>query len=309
MKQLLLLVPLLLIGLALTQTSRLAAANAHGTIISGGDLAHSVRMAKTDEDAFRRRLDSPPKLDDRPELSGDGYTVTTTYWDDVLRGSRNDREAADPGATYYEDGGFVRARQDGEDVWLALDTRQRAILDRYLNLTRAGLLGERPGILEVLAAASRSENIGVHIGGSLLTDPEWERFWASLSVTPSPAFLEQPQRPAGDDGAWLIFSLKEGRSVQVFYDERAGTLTDSFGTEVYTVAPQVALAIESPASRGGSALAIQQEQQGSPLWWLIMIGGGLSCLAVALWLKRRLRLPESRSPDPDHLPRGEGTGR
>lgn len=264
------------------------AAGAEGTIISGGDLPHPVRLTAIDEDAFFRRLGPPPKLDETPEVIGTGYRISTRYWDDVLRNSRDDRAAAEMEATYYEDGGYVRARQGDEDVWLVLDLRQRAVIDRYLRLTRAGLLRDRPGILEVLLAASRGETIGIDIGGNQLSSTEARELWTGLLVSPRPSFREQPQRPLGENGAWLVFSLEEGRAVQVFYDQSAGTLTDFFGSETYQVIPPVAFTIETVTRGGGSVLTIEQQPgRGSAAWWIIMAGGGIACIAAAIWLRRQ----------------------
>ena len=224
-------------------------------------------------------------------IAGSGYRLTTLYWDEVLRNGRSDREPAEAAATYFEDGGYVRARQGGEDVWLALDLRQRAIIDRYLRLTRAGLLNERPGVLEVLEVASRGERIGVDIGGSQLSPVEARELWAGLAVSPGPSFRDQPQQPVTtDSGAWLIFSLEEGRSVQVIYDPATRTLTDFYGSETYRVIPPVAFTIESVMRGGGSGLTIEQQSgRGSSIWWLIMLGVGIAGLATAVWLNRRLR--------------------
>jgi hypothetical protein len=248
---------------------------------------HPVQLAAVDSDAFTRRLTFPPKLDDTPDVTGAGYTITTAYWDDVLRNGRNDRDRVETAATYYEDGGYVRTRQGDEDVWIVLDLRQRAIVDRYLRLTRAGLLRERPGILEVLAAASRGESIGVDIGGNQLSPTEAQELWTGLSVSPRPSFRDEMQPPAGE-GAWLVFSLEEGRSAQVFYEAASRTLTDFLGAESYRVIDPVAFTIESATRGGGSALSIeQQDSRGSGLWWVVMLGGGLACLGAAVWLSRR----------------------
>jgi hypothetical protein len=44
---------------------------APGMTISGGDLPHPVRLAAADEDAFRRRINTPPRLDSLPDRAAD----------------------------------------------------------------------------------------------------------------------------------------------------------------------------------------------------------------------------------------------
>jgi hypothetical protein len=266
-----------------------------GVTISGGDLTHPVQLAAVDADAFVRRLVPPPKLDEEPEVFGSGYTITTGYWDEVLRNDRDDREPAEAAAIYFEDGGYVRARQGGEDAWLVLDLRQRAIIDRYLRHARAGLLRERPGILELLTVSSRSESIGIDIGGNQLSATEARELWLGLLVSPRPSFPDPAQRPDGA-GPWLVFSLEEGRAVQFLYDPASQTLTDYLGAETYRVIQPVRFTIESATRGGGSSLAIEDDEpRGSRAWWVVMIGAGIVCLGAALWLRQRsssIKTPE-----------------
>ena len=44
--------------------------------ISGGRLPGPVSLAPTDADAFRRRINLPPRLEFVPETTGPSYTVT-----------------------------------------------------------------------------------------------------------------------------------------------------------------------------------------------------------------------------------------
>jgi hypothetical protein len=260
-----------------------------GVTLSGGDLARPVKLARADEDAFLRRLVPPPKLDDAPRVSGESYVVTTQYWDDVLRGDRDDREAAEPAADYYQEGGYVRARQGGKDAWLVLDLRQRAILDRYLSLARAALLRPEPAVLEVLTIASRSQEISIEAGGVALDAAQRRNFWTTLAVSPRGEHVEPPRPPLGARGIWLVFGLEEGRSVQVFYERDAGLFIDFFGSEIYTVSTPMAALLDAVVPRSSGGISIeQQDGTGSPLWWLLLVGGGVACLAVAAWLRRAL---------------------
>src|SRR5688572_1493922 len=90
------------------------------TTISGGDLPHPIRLALSDHDAFMRRLDLPPLLDNEPELRGRSYTITSPYWDVGVRAGDNTQFLVEEDATYYPDGGFVKTMQNTEIVWTAL---------------------------------------------------------------------------------------------------------------------------------------------------------------------------------------------
>ena len=261
-----------------------------GMTISGGDLPHPVRLAAADEDAFRRRINTPPRLDNRPDrAAGQTYTLTSPYWSDILL--RPGRPSVDEAATYFVEGGIVRARQGGQDIWLALDLRQQAILARYLRFTKAGSLDERPSLLSVLVAAVREENVTVEAAGSALTADQEGALWSALASTRPPQFLETSKAPKADGGIWLVFGLEEGRSLQLFYQPGSpATLTDALGTERYGVNAALASVLGSvkPSPR-----SIDDETNpGSKAWWVLMIAGGIICLAAAAWLIRHpLRLP------------------
>src|SRR5690606_25657793 len=53
--------------------------------IAGGQLAESVHLAPADADAFRRRLNLLPRLDEEPEVQGASYSVTSSYWSSAVR--------------------------------------------------------------------------------------------------------------------------------------------------------------------------------------------------------------------------------
>ena len=278
-----LLPPLLLLG------RPSAARTVEGTILSGGDLPHAVRLAPVDEDAFFRRIDLPPRLDQAPRPAGPAYTLASSYWDTVLRDDGGGGPPADAEALYYPDGGFVRARQAGADVWLLLEERQRAILDRYIRLARAGLLSAEPGVLQVLAAAAgRGELISVQAGGTMLTEAQTRAFWDAVAAGPAPAFLSD-QKPPGvaTGGFWLVFTLPEGRAVQLLYSPAPdSSLIDSLGGERYAVTPLLHAAIRAVGASPTLEIE-QQEPRGSDLWWPVMLGAGLALLGAAWWLRRR----------------------
>ena len=258
-----------------------------GIVISGGDLPHAVRLNVADEDAFRRHLGPQPQFAEAQEPPGGFYTVDSSYWDAAVRRGDTEELPVAASAAYYQEGGYVRTRQGSEDVWLVLDLRQRAILDRYIRLSRAGLVSDRPGVLEVLAYAWRSERVSVHIGADRLSRQEENIFFTGVIIGERPQFREPEPPPSGPSSVWLVFNLEEGRSVQVLYDPDKQEFIDSFGSEVYKVARQSAFAIAS-ASTGRSGLRIEQERgRGSLLWWPLLLGGGSFCLAAAVWLRRK----------------------
>lgn len=277
-----------------------AAANGQGTVVTGGDLPGAVRLAAADEDAFFRRIDLPPRLTRPPSVSGPSYTVSSGYWDTVLRDDAG-QDAAAPSspaerdALYYPDTGHVRARQGGGDVWLLLDERQRAILDRYIRLGRAGLLVGAPGVLEVVrAAALQSEPIGVQVGPRALTPAEAASFWRLAGAATLRREAAGGPPDAGSPGVtWVILTLLEGRSLRLLYDAAGGLLFDPVSGEVYTVPERwlVPLLGEAAAAGPGFALAPapvqQQPSRGPGLWWPFMLGGGLALLAAAWWSQRR----------------------
>lgn len=278
----------LVVTLSLASTNPATAAGMD-VVLSGGDLPHSVKLARADADAFVRRIVPPPKLDNAPEFQGTGYKIASAYWDEVLRNGRDDRGAAALDAFYFQEGGYVVAHQDGRDVWLVLDLRQRAIIDRYLSLGRANTIRAEPGILEVLMIASRSEAVGIEIGGVALTEAQRNNFWSLIAVGPRATHTDPPQVPLGARGVWLVFALEEGRSLQVFYERQSALFIDSFGSEIYGVSTPMATLIDSIVPRTSTGLRIAQEgSTGSAVWWLIMGGGGLACIGAAIWLQRWL---------------------
>lgn len=261
------------------------------TTLSGGDLPQPVTLAAADEDAFLRRINLPPKLDDPPATAGTGYAVESPYWVEVL--SVNGKAAAETRAVYYPNGGFVNARQGGEDVWLVLDLRQRALLDRYIRLARLGRLSASPGMLEVLGAAAVDEVIGIDIGSRSLDEAERAAFWrGAAGLRPSASVAGRPGVSGGrPEGLWIVFSLPEGRSVQALYYETGGVayLTDSTLSEIYALPNRWLEPVlgEGGASGLGLTRVPQASGSGSKLWWVVLAGGGGACLALAAWLRAR----------------------
>jgi hypothetical protein len=289
------LLALLLVTLLSSRLSPQPVAAEGPITISGNGLPHPVSLAPVDVDTFRRRISPPPKLEDEPNVSGPAYTITANYWDEVIRGDNSRKERVETEATYYSERGFVRARQGGEDVWIVIDLRQRTILDRYIRADARGEIGETPGVLEVLLAAARDgEQIGVQVGDQLLSQAQADQLWQALAGTGRPSLLipQQPPSPEGQ-GRWIIFNLVEGRTVQLFAGGSPASLTDSLGWERYSLPADLASLLRADQPESTATIG-QEKGTGSPLWWPVMLGGGLACLALALWWQRRFSNAQPR---------------
>jgi hypothetical protein len=276
--------------------------------ISAGDLEHAVELAPADADAFRRRVNQLPRLEDPPSVAGEPYIVTTSYWAVTVR-LEEDEDALDVSVRgdYYADGGYVRVTLENgdaedsedaegpEDVWMVLSLRQRAILDRYIRLANDGLIGETPLTLEVLGAAAATEVFGVQLGTRTLARDETATFWSLISSLTSLDILRNPEfTPPGalPHVVWITVTLPEGRSVRFVYNAVAGTLVEPLSQDVYPVSKDWL----SPILGGydvttiGTTLTstiVQEEPPGSLLWWPVMAGGGLVAIGAAVWLRRR----------------------
>jgi hypothetical protein len=282
-------VMLVVLGIALGAGAMASSAQEPpATVISGNALRQPVRLSRTDEDDFRRRLGLPPLLEVVPAVDRDFYIVTSGYWDEAIRAGQQDELAVETTAHYFEDEGLVRARQGNDDVWLVLDLRQRAILNRYLRLARLGRLSERPGALSVLAQAWRSEEISVEVEGDLLTPLQKNIFLTGVNLGEAPSFPAEPIKMTERRGVWIVFGLQEGRSVRIFYDPDTQEFLDAYGTEVYKVHEQTVLAIAAANTPGRGPVIEEDKGRGSPVWWLIMLVAGAVGLAIAALARRRV---------------------
>ncbi len=254
--------------------------------ISGGDLPYPISLAPADADAFRRRVNLLPRLEDPPSVSGTAYTVTTSYWSEAIR-LEEDEDYLDVSVKgdYYPDGGYLRVTLAGDDVWMVLSLRQRAILDRYIRLAEDERVGEHPSTLDVLAAAAESEAFGFEVGDDVLDPATGDALLTSIAeANPAPAV--DPRVPPVDtgEGEWLIVTLVEGRSLRYYYD--GTTLTEGLGTERYDAA-SVAGVLDDAASMDQPVIE-QERPAGSLLWWPVAGGGGLAAIGIAIWLRKRL---------------------
>jgi hypothetical protein len=273
------------------------------TTISGGGLPHSIQLAPADNDAFLRRLDLPPLFDEVPDVKGPSYTVASPYWDIGIRAGDNTQVLVDDDATYYPEGGFVKTTQEGEEIWTALDTRQRAILDRYIRY--APSLPSEPSAFEVMRAAGLAgEDIGITIGTVEMTKEQRTKFWENARdlkpQSSGPPVDTQPLDYASPSLTWIEFALPEGRSIPMVYANGSGTfstLTESMTLGTIFPVPRDWLVpvlgdearLSAPQSPLAPVAIPEDATDGSPIWWLITIGGGIASIALAVVLERKLR--------------------
>jgi hypothetical protein len=265
-----------------------------GTVIRGGDLPDAIRLTAVDDDSFRRRVDLPPLFDEEPEVSGLSYTVTSDYWDKAVRNGNGGEAPVAGAASYYPDQGLVETRQGDAKVWIGLNHQQRAILDRYIRLGPS--LSDAPASLDVLRTAAESELIGIHIGRFELTPEQRLRFWEQaqpLRNRPGIVPGSTGAAPADANATWVVFTLSEGRTVQMRYAPASNILTESLSGEAYVVPSNWLVPVLGPQAAPGPDYALapqavpQEESTGSFLWWAVMLGGGVACLAAAVFLQRR----------------------
>lgn len=271
------------------------------TTIAGGGLTNPITLSAIDHEGFVRRLDLPPLLDGTPVVTGPAFTVTSPYWDEAVRAGAEDEATVDSAATYYSESGLVMTKQGNEEVWTAVDSKQRMILNRYIRT--ASVLPRAPSAFEVMRAASATETIGITIGTIELTPEQRLQFW-ELSRNVAPDVFPTPITrgplvldPQNQSVSWIIFSLPEGRSVQMLYSAVTGTLSElneAYESGISVVVPQNWLVpVLGEGARPGPTFALQpldvpqDDGAGSPIWWLIAIGGGLGALAAAVFMQRR----------------------
>lgn len=254
--------------------------------ISGSAPAFEVRLAPADADSFRRRVNQPPRLEDPPAVSGPSYEVVSAYWTGAVRREDDDEDdlEIDVSATYFPEGGYVRASLGGEDVWMVISLRQRAILDRYVGQAQNGLIGDTPSTIEVLKAALPGEMFSLEVGGQLVPEDVKRELLHGLAQANDAPLLDplEPPQPTSD-GFWLVVTLVEGRALQYYYD--GATLHESLGSERYD-ASSVADLLDTLAPASVPQIE-QQEPAGSLLWWPVMVGGGFIAIGAAIWLRRR----------------------
>lgn len=292
-----------------------------GLAISGRDLPHRLDLPFHEDYDFWRASPAPRVLQELPTEPGPAYTVTSWYWDFLLRGNGPGPEAADE-ALYYPARGLVRATLGAEVAWLRLDERRQAILGRYTALGRRGLLPPHPTIGETLAAAALhgGETIQVEISGRTLeaNSREAQVFWREFAA----ARKEKAGYPAVDlrraldqtafeqNKTYVAFRLPEGRVVELLYlrplgylvDLAAGQASGNYGspTDVVEVSPRLgevlAQAVQGDAGGGNSPgrRPADGDVPAMPPWALSAIGVGGAAILLGIAAVAGLRRPATR---------------
>lgn len=180
--------------------ARVAEAKGNLTVISGGDLSHSITIPFEDDFALWAPSsiattwdlfpDWPTALDAAPEDPGLGYDVQMEAPGFGLIATDTGERVA---STYYPRVGAMELRtESGSDAsWIQLDTDRAALLNRYIALAQAGLLSEKPGILDIFAAGYElcGTPTPIEVDGRSLNSEELDSFWA---VVASGAWPEIP---------------------------------------------------------------------------------------------------------------------
>jgi hypothetical protein len=171
-----------------------AEAKGNLTVISGGDLPHSITLPFEDSWAFSYPYSPnitwdqfrswPERLDATPSNPGPGYDIYSDFSGIVVSElglTLQQTSEQKITATYYPESAaaHVMVEPDGHNLWIQLDPERAALLDRYIALGRAGLLPEEPSILDVFAAEYQLNGTftPVAVDGRPLTSEELASFW------------------------------------------------------------------------------------------------------------------------------------
>lgn len=232
-----------------------AEAKGNLTVISGGDLPHAVTMPFEDSFTFSYPRSAmvpwdqfsgwPRALDTGPRDLGRGYEVTSGLWGEMVYSLgltlvQSTEQRID--TTYFPDQQVaeVRVEPGGVQLWVELDDGRAALIGRYIELGRAGLLSEEPSILDVFAAERRLNGAGtpVEVDGRALMPDEIAAFWnivasedwPEIAVTISRAGAKPytGEAAASDERfeamvygypefTRLIFTAPDGRHVELAY--------------------------------------------------------------------------------------------
>ena len=279
--------------------------------ISGGDLPYAVTATWPDTSAFWSAEPPAQPLEQPPARLGSGYQVASWYWGTRL--PMRDGRQADDSATYYPfcgweryacDRGVVQATVGGEEHWLLLDQERDAILRRYVELGRDGLLPAHPTILDVAAARAKYQRewIDVRVASTLLNSKYIQLFWqealASEPETTYPFPLPAPAVPVqltypGGDTQLLHYLPWSGHLIDM---STAGDVSDAkIPVEAMTATPALQelmefIAREAPLAPARPSAGSTRAGTTVPVWALVlgaataalMVGGG------AFALRRRL---------------------
>ncbi len=163
-----------------------ARAKWEASTIDGPDLPRRVSLALEDDTAFYGisfgawpGWDAKPvALDGPPADLGTAYEVESVYWQKAA--STLELGEGSVFATYYPAASVASLESASGDVaWIRLDERRAGLLNRYIELGRAGALPNDPTFMDaVVARHDAGERIAVHVG------PEHTRLHNANRVDP-----------------------------------------------------------------------------------------------------------------------------
>jgi len=220
-------IAILALAVALLAQREPATAKMPNLEFRGGDLPYSISGTWDDTSGFWDADDPTQLIDEPPADLGTGYEVLSWYWG--MRLPQRAGRQADDIAIYYPDAvltglrpgrGLVRASVADEEFWLLLDAQRDAILRRYVQLGRDGLLSREPDQIELLAAAvQHGETIGVALAKDApVPDEQAAAFWRhAIAALGTSRIIEYPSSVSFGDYVTLTLLLPEGRTVDVRY--------------------------------------------------------------------------------------------
>jgi hypothetical protein len=259
--------------------------------ITGDDLPYTITAPWPDQKAFWEAKHAPKVLREPPPKLGPGYDVVSWYWGQPLG-----EEGMDDIGVYYPDciwegpaceRGVVRVSKGDEVHWLELDAERDALLKRYVELGRAGVLPSEPTIVEVLAArmVHSGEEIAVGVGGQPLEPVDQRLFWdEAAAVIGLARTFEYPRDIDASERLLLTFRLPEGRTVNVRYlrslgcfceEPTGGGLPATVELTGLPATPRLQALLEElapPEGPGGNAAARSASDDvssGVPLWAIV----------------------------------------
>ena len=241
----------------------------------------------------------PTPLDGPPAQLGTAYEMPSYHvrLPDVQR-------HRDGTAAYYPDcvwdngacgRGVVRAEVGEENRWFLLDADRDAMLRRYIELGKEGLLPERPTVLEVLSArvAHQADWIEVEVEDVLLDSKQLQLFWQEARLTERRTIHPFPLRSLV---LRVLFRLPEGRDLELRYLPWSGDFIDmsSVGNVLTPEVPVQAMnaspslqrllefvAPDAPlAPRPAAAASSTGEGPIVPVWALVLIAAAGTALVA-----------------------------
>lgn len=219
-----------------------AEAKGNRTVISGGDLPHPITIPFEDDFALAYRKSPNVLWDQFPDWPvlveppvgdlGFGYEMRSDLYGVMLyeavygsSGQRLEQPALEQSAersetTYYPAASTARIHVEpgSVELWVKLDAERARLIERYIELGRAGLLSEEPSILEVHAAAAQLTGrfTPVEVDGRPMTANQLETFWDLVASE-----------------RWRIVPLRTSRAGAVEFTNTERDYQEMFEAQVY----------------------------------------------------------------------------